>query len=322
SVLLPKTMLALNREFPELSTRMIEAEPAECYDLILAGEADMGIVVLTSSTPPQSDARFEQRHLIDDPLDLMVPLGHRLAERSRVSLADAAGERWIVGRPGTTYYQLVMGSCTAAGFTPDIAHHADEWETGTALVADGFGVCLVSRLAQWPDNHPVMRIPLRGAHTPARRVVVVTRAGAQGRKSIELALSVLTQTAGRLMYSLRADLGGWNVREAGLEPSRPKAQESISCAAANYATRARPIAYWAARRPCHQIWQWHPGAGGGRSDGGCGASGAMATGTHQPEQRRRTTPLPRLVCSITHRASGEGDQWKAGLRRWARAHCC
>ncbi|HLR28540.1 MAG TPA: LysR substrate-binding domain-containing protein [Ruania sp.] len=208
SVLLPKTMLALNREFPELSTRMIEAEPAECYDLILAGEADMGIVVLTSSTPPQSDARFEQRHLIDDPLDLMVPLGHRLAERSRVSLAEAAGERWIVGRPGTTYYQLVMGSCTAAGFTPDIAHHADEWETGTALVADGFGVCLVSRLAQWPDNHPVMRIPLRGAHTPARRVVVVTRAGAQGRKSIELALSVLTQTAGRLMDSLRADLGG------------------------------------------------------------------------------------------------------------------
>lgn len=206
SVLLPRAMTALNTEFPELNTHMIEAVPSECYDLLRAGEADIGIVVLTSSTPPRSDPRFDQRHLIDDPLDLMVPLEHPLAHRSRVSLAETASESWIVGRPGSTYHQLVMGSCAGAGFTPDVAHYADEWETGTALVAAGFGVCLVSRLAQWPDNHPVTRIPLRGVHTPTRRVVAATKAGAQTRRTISLVLTVLSETADSLMATLQADL--------------------------------------------------------------------------------------------------------------------
>src|SRR5699024_11614062 len=55
SALLPATMSALNREFPELVTRAMEAEPDERYDLLLSGEVDVAVVVMTTSTPPQSD---------------------------------------------------------------------------------------------------------------------------------------------------------------------------------------------------------------------------------------------------------------------------
>lgn len=195
SALLPPTLAALGERFPRMDTQIIEAEPTECYDLVLSSVADLAVVVVTPTTPPLSDPRFSQRHLIDDPLDLLVPLDHPLTGHSEVALAETAAEPWIVARPGTTYHQLVMAACTSAGFTPDVAHYANEWETGTALVARGFGVALVSRLARWSDHHPVVRIPLRGDPTPTRRVLAVTSAGAAARPPVAYTLNVLAETA-------------------------------------------------------------------------------------------------------------------------------
>ncbi len=195
SALLPRTMHALAGEYPGFRTHTVEAEPAECYDMVLAGQADLGVVVVTSSAPAADDTRFYRRHILDDPLDLMVPEGHPLAGRRSITLGEAAAENWILGRPGGTYHQLVVAACTSAGFTPSIAHYADEWETGTALVAEGFGVCLVPRMARWPDLHPVVRVPLRGAARPVRSVMVFTRAEAQHRGVIAFALDSLTTVA-------------------------------------------------------------------------------------------------------------------------------
>lgn len=195
SVLLPRTMKELTREYPGFRTRTVEAEPAECYDMVLSGRADIGVAVVTTSSPAGDDPRFYRRHILDDPLDLMVPEGHPLSSRRSVRLGEAAAEDWIVGRPGGTYNQLVVSACTSAGFTPSVAHYADEWETGTALVAEGFGVCLVPRMARWPDLHPVVRVPLRGAATPVRSVTVFTRAEAQRREAVAFALDTISTVA-------------------------------------------------------------------------------------------------------------------------------
>ncbi|WP_068255500.1 LysR family transcriptional regulator [Janibacter corallicola] len=198
SVLLPPVMRSLVHRYPHMDTRMVEAEPAECYDLVLAGEADVGVVVVTASTPPRTEGRFAQHHLLEDPLDLVVPQDHPLAGKRSASIVEAAGEDWIIGCPGSTYHQLVTASCAAAGFTPNIAHHADEWETGIALVSAGFGVCVVSRLSRWPDLHPVARIPLSGENSPSRRIAAVTRAGAQRRRPVAHALAELARVAEEL----------------------------------------------------------------------------------------------------------------------------
>lgn len=208
SILLPQTMRALNAEFPHLATQTIEAEPSECYDLVLAGDADLGIVVVTTKTPAGSDDRFAQHFLIDDPLDLMVPLDHPLADRASVSIAETAGETWILGRPGTTYHQLVVANCASAGFTPRIGHYANDWNTGTALVHDGFGVCVASRLSRSQDLHPVRRIPLSGENSPTRHIAAITRAGAENRQTIRFTLDTLGREAGNLMTKLGRGLDG------------------------------------------------------------------------------------------------------------------
>lgn len=195
SVLLPPSMKELNHVYPGLRTRTVEADPERCFDMLLAGQADLGVVIVTDAAPAADDPRFHRRHILDDPLDLMVPEDHRLAAQSSVRLGDAAGEDWILGRPGGTYHQLVVSACNQAGFTLSVAHYADEWETGTALVAEGFGVCLVPRMARWPDLHPVVRVPLHGAATPLRSVMAFTRAEAAHRPTVRLALDALTLVA-------------------------------------------------------------------------------------------------------------------------------
>jgi DNA-binding transcriptional LysR family regulator len=196
--LLPPAAAALREHYPQVQVRVIEAEPARCFDLLLSGDADLALVINTADLPPSADERFEQQQLLDDPLDLVVPVGHRLAERSRVSLADVADEQWIVGRPGSTYHQLVRAACMSAGFSPNIAHYADEWDTGTALVAHHFGIILVPRLARLHD-WPVVRIPLRGEPAPARRILAATRLGGSSHPLAETALAAITTTAKTLL---------------------------------------------------------------------------------------------------------------------------
>ena len=198
SRLLPAAAAGLRDEHPGLSVRIVEAEPDRCFDLLLSEQADLALLVVTEDSPPMTDRRFDQRPLLDDPLDLVVPQDHPLSRRHRVTLADAARESWIVGNPGTTYHQLVLGACMSAGFTPEIAHYADEWGTGTALVAHGFGVILVPRLARLQEDS-IARIPLRGESAPARRIMSVTRLGARENPTLIEALDTITATAESLL---------------------------------------------------------------------------------------------------------------------------
>ena len=193
--LLPPAAAALRDRYPQLNVRVIEAEPARCFDLLLAGDADLALLIATAETPPSSDTRFDQHPLLDDPLDLVVPSQHPLSARRTVTLADAADEPWILGRPGTTYHHLVRTACMAVGFTPNIAHYADEWETGTALVAHNFGIILVPRLARLPDGWPVVRIPLSGEPAPVRRILTAARRGSREHPLIKTALGTITTTA-------------------------------------------------------------------------------------------------------------------------------
>ncbi len=213
--LLPPAAASLRERFPRMRLRVIEAEPAHCFDLLLSGDADLALVINTADTPSTGDERFEQQPLLDDPLDLVVPGGHRLAQLPRVMLADAADEPWIVGTIGSTYHQLVLTACTSAGFTPNIAHYADEWDTGTALVAHDFGIILVPRLARLHDR-PVVRIPLHGEPAPARRILAATRSGRGDHPLVTSALSTISETAPKLLPSPQWTEGGARPVEDGL----------------------------------------------------------------------------------------------------------
>lgn len=197
--LLPATAATLGRRHRLLQIRVIESEPKDCFERLITGEADLAVVMVTADSPPLGDERFDQVALLDDPLDLVVPANHPLASRASVTLADAAEEPWIMGSPAGAYHQLTVGACVSAGFRPEIAHQADEWETGAALVAQHLGVMLVPRLWQLSPDWPVTRVRLSGLPVPARRVVAATRRGSAQHPVVAEALELIEAISSTLL---------------------------------------------------------------------------------------------------------------------------
>lgn len=203
ATLLPPTALAVSEKFPGTEVRIIEAEPQECFDLLVTEHADVAVVVATDPLPPRGDSRFEQTALFSDHLDLLVPAGHRLAGLSAVPLSEAAEEPWILDRAGSPYHRLVRTACAAAGFQPDQAHQSTEWETGAALVSAGLGVALIPRLARLPDGFDVVRVPLRGDPVPSRKILTGIRSGSGTQPIIASALAALESVSADVVRRTR-----------------------------------------------------------------------------------------------------------------------
>lgn len=198
AAVVPQALDRLRRAHPGLRLQLRETEPARSFDLLAAGDVEIVVVVATSDIPPASDPAFDQRTLYDEPLDLLVGPRHPLVGQGNVALSDFAGDPWICSNPGRTYHQLVVLACASAGFAPDIAHFADEWDTGAALVSHGFGVALVPRLAYLPARHETRRLPIGVPPIPIRRVIAAVRAGSQHQPSIAAGLEALRQVSGAL----------------------------------------------------------------------------------------------------------------------------
>jgi DNA-binding transcriptional LysR family regulator len=189
AALLAPAAAALAARHPRLTPRISEAEAADCFDLLFDGDADLAVVEATPDEPPRDRTRFDQRPLLDDPFDLVVADGHRLAGRDRVELAEAAGDPWIVPGAACTCRTHVLAACGAAGFTPTVAHDALNWDATIALVAHGLGVALVPRLARVPPDAPVVRLPCAG--DPHRKILTVTRQGARTSPAVTATLDEL-----------------------------------------------------------------------------------------------------------------------------------
>ncbi|WP_030686433.1 LysR family transcriptional regulator [Streptomyces sp. NRRL B-1347] len=166
---------ALRTTRPGVFVRVREAEAAQAYELLAAGEVDLA-VSLAAQAPARRDPRFTGVTLFADPLDVALPEGHPLARKRGLRLADLADEPWIFGGSGP-WSDITRAACEAAGFVPEQAHSAAGWTAILAMVEAGMGVALVPRMAGAAGHGGVLMRGL-GAGRPHRHVLAATRRGA------------------------------------------------------------------------------------------------------------------------------------------------
>ncbi|MEV0082690.1 LysR family transcriptional regulator [Saccharopolyspora sp. NPDC050642] len=190
--LLAPAAARLRDSHPRLEVRLRETDIDDSLRLLLAEQADIAILPVPG-TPPLDDPRFDQRLLLDDPQDLVVPAAHGFAERDSVRLAETAHETWIA--PHHDQFQLIEVACAAAGFAPRVAHEAAEWNSVLTLVSHGLGICLLPRLATVSPDHRVVRIPLRDKPAPSRSILTCVRRGSRAQPAIDAVLQALEEVA-------------------------------------------------------------------------------------------------------------------------------
>ncbi len=195
AMLLAPAVAPLRARHPRLSVHIHEVEQQTGYDLLFDGSIDLAVLESTPDNPPAGDPRFDQRPLVDDVFDLVVPDDHPLAGAGTVRLAEAAGEEWVLPAVACTCRQHTLSACGAAGFTPNVVHNALEWNAIAHLIANRLGVALVPRLAYLPPHLPITRLPLTGAPAPSRKLLTCTRAGGRDHPAVAAVLAELVTVA-------------------------------------------------------------------------------------------------------------------------------
>ena len=88
--------------------------------------------------------------LLYEPLDVALRVGHPLAGRSSVSVADIADEPWIAGHPGFPLAEAVNVVAASAGHPLRIEHRINEFFVAASVVASGAAIALLPRYTMAP----------------------------------------------------------------------------------------------------------------------------------------------------------------------------
>ncbi|MBS1691491.1 MAG: LysR family transcriptional regulator [Actinobacteria bacterium] len=137
--------------------------------------------------------RYEATVLMREPLEVVLPPGHRLATRARVPLRELAGESWIGVEGGLMVDDVLRSLATLTGVDPRIVQRVNDFRVVEELVSAGVGVALLPR--QVRTVRELTRKPLSGIRV-ARRIEAVTRAGATSRPAVATVIEILQRIAG------------------------------------------------------------------------------------------------------------------------------
>jgi len=191
--LFPTALADLRAEHPGLRVRSTELEPEAGIAGVVRGDFDLAVVLDWYNKPMPLPDGLVKAPVLDDPADLAMPAGHRLAGRDEVDLGELAEDEWITWGEGEFCHEWLMLTLRSRGIEPVIAHRAAETHTQLGLVQAGLGVCIAPLLGRHPMPDGVVTVPLR--QRVRRHVYVVWRADADRRPSIRAAVRALQDAA-------------------------------------------------------------------------------------------------------------------------------
>ncbi|MGW4438116.1 LysR family transcriptional regulator [Streptomyces sp. NPDC004596] len=194
--LFPTALADLRGRHPGLRVRSSELEPEHGIAAVVRGDLDLAVVLDWYNKPMPVPDGLVKAPLLDDPADVAMPAGHRLADRDEVDLAEFADDEWITWGEGEFCHEWLMFTLRSKGIEPIVGHRAGETHTQLGLVAAGLGVCIAPLLGRHPVPPGIVLIPLR--QRVRRHVYVVWRADADRRPSIRAAVDALRAAAERV----------------------------------------------------------------------------------------------------------------------------
>ncbi|HWD78688.1 MAG TPA: LysR family transcriptional regulator [Kribbella sp.] len=137
---LPGLLRTFRQRFPGVQLDIREMTTAPQITALHDQTIDVGLL----REPPAGETELGFRTVLSEPFVVAMPVAHPLAAQRAVHLAQLADSPFVLlpRAVGPQLYDKIIGLCTAAGFTPEIAQHAVEWQTVCALVETGLGVSL------------------------------------------------------------------------------------------------------------------------------------------------------------------------------------
>jgi DNA-binding transcriptional LysR family regulator len=165
-------------EFPRLTAR---------YDIVIAHRL---------AHTPGWPATIRVTRLLDEPLDVALPPGHRLAGRGPLTAADVVDGPWITTHEGFPVGATLDTVAAVAGRPATVRHRVNEFTVVADLVRSGAGLGFLPRWTQ-PTPDGVELRPLADARV-SRAVDALARPERAARPATRQVLDRLTAIAEEL----------------------------------------------------------------------------------------------------------------------------
>jgi DNA-binding transcriptional LysR family regulator len=193
--ILPAALVALGRDHPGLELMVTELDPAAVPGALRSGALDVALVHEYEFVPAPRDPALGTEPLLEEAIYLASAGPPPVAGEHIAGEDPVGGHRdspWIMASPGTLCHTMAVRACQAAGFTPRIRHHADDFVTVLALVAAGQGVALVPQLGAIgpPPGVVLTELPAR------RRTRIAYRNGTRHHPPVSACIAAIRAAAG------------------------------------------------------------------------------------------------------------------------------
>lgn len=158
---LPDIIREFRASHPKVRLELREATTAAQIAALRDGTLDIGVLI-----PPLEKADdIEQVNFDSDRLCIAIPKDHPFSKRSDLTLADLAGESFILWPmpEGRSFHLQVIRLCAKAGFVPMITQEAHGMHAVLSLVSVGGGVSVVPQSMSGFRGDRISYHPLSGA---------------------------------------------------------------------------------------------------------------------------------------------------------------
>jgi DNA-binding transcriptional LysR family regulator len=151
-----EALAEFHRAHPGVELTLLEDDSEQLLDGIRSGAIDFALVGTATATPPGMNALT----VVSERLVALVPHGHPLARRKRVTLAEIAEHPIVCMPQGTGIRAVFDQSCAALGLRPVIALQASAAAAIADLATRGLGIAILSEsmAARFSDQLRALRI--------------------------------------------------------------------------------------------------------------------------------------------------------------------
>ncbi|MFN2744521.1 MULTISPECIES: acetoin biosynthesis transcriptional regulator AlsR [Bacillus] len=143
--IMPPIIREYRNQFPSVKIELRELSTPNQIKALLNGHIDIGVL-----HPPLGNDELKTNTLKKSRCVLALPKYHPLTEKARVQLKDLEDEALIViaKESWPSLYTEFNFLCEKAGFIPNIAQEATEYQMVIGLVSAGMGVAVVPAAAK------------------------------------------------------------------------------------------------------------------------------------------------------------------------------
>ncbi|MER8199277.1 LysR family transcriptional regulator [Streptomyces microflavus] len=163
-----EALATFHRAHPGVDLSLLEDQSDCLVEDVRSGAVDLALIGTTSATPEG----LERLTIISERLVALVPPGHSLTDRRRVTLRDLSSHPLVCMPPGTGLRTVLDGACAARGLRPEIALQASAADAIADLAARGLGVAVLSESMAAGYRDRLVALPIADVDTPALLALV------------------------------------------------------------------------------------------------------------------------------------------------------